>query len=302
MTFERDRLALFASHGFEGESRWVTDRDGRRTYTVGRGEGPCPTVVVHGGLSQASEWSLLAGKLPGHVIIPDRPGCGLSFQIDYRGSNYRQDAADWLAELVDSIGADQIDLVGNSMGGFFSMAFAVAHPDRVRRLILVGAPAGLDKKLPLFPRLWGSPITGPLITKAKITDPEKLRKRVFAQLLVAHPEKLSRAFLEVMVAGMALPGADRTAYTMLRTVTTLRGWRPHLMMRDDMARLRVPTLFIWGDSDAFAPPSSGQTLVARMPHAQIEILSDTGHQPHIDRPDAVADAIIGFLGTEPVGE
>ena len=148
----------------------------------------------------------------------------------------------------------------------------------------------------------GSPITGPLITKAKITDPEKLRKRVFAQLLVAHPEKLSRAFLEVMVAGMALPGADRTAYTMLRTVTTLRGWRPHLMMRDDMARLRVPTLFIWGDSDAFAPPSSGQTLVARMPHAQIEILSDTGHQPHIDRPDAVADAIIGFLGTEPVGE
>ncbi len=300
--FEQQRLALFARHGFEGESRRVADREGRTTYVLRRGEGAPPTVLVHGGLSQASEWALLAGKLPGHVVVADRPGCGLSSPIDYSGVDFRMAATDWLLDVMDGIAAHQVDLVGSSMGGFFSMAFAVAHPDRVRRLILVGAPAGLDRKLPLFPRLWGNPVTGPLITRSRITDPEVLRKKVFARLLVARPERLSRAFLEVMVAAMALPGVDRAAYTMLRNVTTLRGWRPHLMMRDDMARLPVPTRFVWGDDDAFASPSSGRAMVAEMPHADIVRLADTGHLPHVDSPDAVADAIVRFLGPRPAGE
>ena len=138
-TFERKRLALFARYGFAGESRWVTDREGRTTYMIGRGEGPCPTLLIHGGLSEASEWALLAGRMPGHVIIPDRPGCGLSQPSDYRGVDYRKAADSWLRGLVDGIGTEQVDLVGNSMGGFFAMAFALAHPDRVRRLILPGS-------------------------------------------------------------------------------------------------------------------------------------------------------------------
>lgn len=287
-TFERQRLALFARHGFAGASRWIADREGRRTYIIGRGEGPCPTLLLHGGLSQASEWSLFAGRVPGHVIIPDRPGCGLSYPIDYRKTDYRKAAAVWLLDLVDGIDAEQVDLVGNSMGGFFAMAFAIAHPDRVRRLVLVGAPAGLDKALPLFIRLWGNPITGPVINKLKITDPEVLRTRVFARLLVAHPETVPLDLLEMAIAAAAIPGADRTAYTMLRAVSTLHGWRRQLMMRDDLAKLTVPTLFLWGDKDAFAPPSSGQDMAARMRNARIEVIPDAGHLPHLDRPDTVA--------------
>ncbi|MGF1470403.1 MAG: alpha/beta fold hydrolase [Rubrobacteraceae bacterium] len=297
--FERQRLALFARYGFEGESRWVADRKGRRTYMIGRGEGSCPTVLVHGGLSQAGEWALLAGRLPGPVIVPDRPGCGLSYPIDYRDVDYRTAAASWLLDLVDGIGAEQVDLVGNSMGGFFSMAFALAYPDRVRRLVLTGAPAGLDQHIPLFLRLWGNPITGPLMTRLGITVPpntEALRKRVFSTLLVAHPEKVPRDVLEISLAGMAsIPGTGLTSYSILRTVTNLRGWRPRLMMREDMARLPVPTLFVWGAADAFAPPSSGQEMVARMPDAHVEVVSSSGHLPYLDRPDAVADSITGFL-------
>ncbi len=297
--FERERLALFTLYGFEGESRWVTDRKGRSTYMIGRGEGPCPTVLVHGGLSQASEWALLAGRLPGHVIIPDRPGCGLSYPIDYRNVDYRSAAASWLLDLVDGIGAERVDLVGNSMGGFFSIAFALAYPDRVRRLILPGAPAGLDRRIPLFLRLWGNPVIGPLMIRLGITVPqsaEALRKRVFATLLVAHPEKVPLDVLEVARAGMTLiPGAGLTSYTILRTVTNLRGWRPRLMMRDDLAHLPVPTLFVWGDADAFVLPSSGEDMAARMPEAHIEIIPDAGHLPWLDRPDAVAAAITDFL-------
>ena len=302
-TFERQRLELFGNHGFDGASRSIKDRDGREIYLITRGEGSQPTLLVHGGLSEASEWCLLASKLGDHVVIPDRPGCGLSYPIDYLGVDFRQHAARWLLDLADGIQAEQIDLVGNSIGGFFSIAFALANPDRVRRLVLVGAPMGLLRQIPLFPRLWGNPIVGPVLIKLGLIepkDPETLRKQVFASLLVARPDDLPLDFLEVSVAAGTLPGAQRASYTMLRTISTLRGLRSHIMLRDDMANLSVPTLFIWGEADAFAPPSNGQEVAAQMPVAQIEILADAGHLPYLDQPDAVAALITKFL-TDPSG-
>jgi len=298
-TFERERLALFARHGFDGDARRIADRQGRTTYVIARGEGgPCPTVLVHGGLSEASEWCLLAGLLPGRVLVPDRPGCGLSYRVDYRGTDYRGAAAEWLLDLVDGIGAGQVDLVANSMGGYFSIAFALAHHDRVRRLALVGAPPGLGGELPLFLRLWATPVVGSLIGRMKITDPETLRKRVFP-MLVTHPEKVPLDFLQIAVAADALPGADRTSSSMLRRVGTLRGWRAELLLTDDMARLPVPTLFAWGDGDKFVPRARGEAVAARMPDARFEVIPDAGHVPYLERPEAVAAAVNGFLAPGP---
>ena len=294
--FERNRLQLFAENGFAAEGRRIMDREGRETYLIGRGDGPQPTILVHGGLSEASEWCLVAGRITGRIVIPDRPGCGLSYRIDYRRVDYRQAASDWLLDLIDGLGADRTDLVANSMGGFFAMAFATAHPERVRRLILVGAPAGLDAELPLFPRLWGNPVIGPMVGKlvARMNAAEVLRGRVFP-MLVADPEALPLGLLEVALAATKLPGAGGAAHTMLRSVLTLRGWRRHLMMRDDMAKLPVPTLFVWGDKDAFAPPSSGEDMAARMPKAGIETIADAGHKPYLDQPAATATVINAFL-------
>lgn len=297
-TFERKRLELFELNGFKGRTRRIPDRLGREVYLIERaGRGP-PTVLVHGGLSEVSMWALLAGKLPGHVIIPDRPGFGLSYQIDYSGVDFRGAAIDWLLDLLDGLEADEVDLVGNSIGGFFAILFALAHPQRVRRLVLIGAIPGLHQSLPLFPRLWGNPITGPLISRMRISDPEVYRARVFGSILVAQPEKVPSAMLELAVAATALPGVDRTSYTMLRAVSTLRGWRRQLMLRDEVQKLSVPVLFIWGDADAFAPPSVGQEMARKMSDARIEILPDAGHLAHVDRPDAVAALMREFLSHE----
>ena len=84
----------------------------------------------------------------------------------------------------------------------------LAHPDRVRRLVLVGASAGIDRSLPVLPRLWGNAITGPLIRRLRITAAETLRKRVYAPLLVAHPEEVPLELLAMDIAAAALPGVD----------------------------------------------------------------------------------------------
>ena len=141
--FEQLRLAAFAHRGFAGEGRRIPDRAGRESYALVSGDGPCPTVLVHGGVDNTIEWAEIAARLDGPVVIPDRPGFGLSHPHNYYLVDFRNDAVRWLLELADGVGMQQIDLVGNSMGGFFAIAFAAAHPERVRRLILSGSAAGL---------------------------------------------------------------------------------------------------------------------------------------------------------------
>jgi pimeloyl-ACP methyl ester carboxylesterase len=292
--FERDRLALFSRWGVEGQSRRIPDRRGRETYAVAVGDAS-PTVLVHGGLSDASEWALLAGGLDRPLVIPDRPGYGLSYRIDYRKLDFRRDAADWLLELTSGLGVETIDLLGASMGGFFALAFATAHPERVRRLVLLGAPVGLFRDAPLFLRLWGNPIVGRLISRMKMPDAETLRKRAYSGL-VAHPERIPVEVLEVALAAGALPGTALTTRTMLHAVTSLRGLRPAVWMGDDIVHLEVPTLFLWGDHDGQAPPSIGAEFSRRMPEAELTIVDDAGHMPHLDQPDNVATLVRRFLG------
>ena len=298
--FERERLALFARYGFEGQSRRIVDGKGRSTYLIARetkADRRPLTVMIHGGLSQASEWVPLAGELEGRVVIPDRPGHGLSYPIDYRGVDFRRSAVDWVTHVLDSAGAEQADFVGNSIGGFFSIAFAIEHPERVRRLVLIGAAAGLHRELPFFARLWGNALTGQLISRMTITDPETFRKRVLGTLVMAHPERMEPEHLRLLTAAGNLPGVPESSFRMLRRVTTLRGWRRELLLPEEAARVRVPTKFIWGDRDAFAPPERGREVAARMSGADFQVVEDAGHVPHFDRPQIVSDSVTGFLST-----
>jgi len=293
--FEQSRLALFARNGFQGQGRGIGDRRGRKTYAIVRGVGPSPTILVHGGLSEASQWYRVAPHLDGSVVIPDRPGCGLSYRIDYSGVPYQQAAEAWFSDFVDGLGADRVNIVANSMGGYFATVFTAAHPERVRRLVFVGAPAGLDRPIPLFLRLWGNPVVGRAVGRmVRKTGSEDLRKRAF-RILSAHPERVADEYLEIAAAAARLPGAEVAARTMLRTVLDFGGWRTRMMTRDTLASIDVPTQFIWGDRDAFAPPSSGQDMVHRMRHAAIDIVPDAGHLPHMDEPEIVATAINDFL-------
>ena len=178
-------------------------------------------------------------------MIPDRPGFGLSGPHDYRRVDYRADATRWLLDLTDALGAEQIDLVGGSMGGFLAIAFAAAHPERVRRLVLSGAPGGLFPRMGLFLQLWATPGIGALISRIKFRDTETLRKRAFGGYLV-RPDRLSADLLAVALAGINLPGTAETNRAILRAVATLRGWRPDMRLDDALAALQVPTLFVWG--------------------------------------------------------
>jgi pimeloyl-ACP methyl ester carboxylesterase len=180
------------------------------------------------------------------------------------------------------------------MGGFFAIAFATAHPERVRRLVLSGAAGGLFPKPGLFLQLWATPGIGALIAKIPFRDTETLRRRAFGSYL-AHPERIAADLLDVALLGINLPGKADTNRAILQAVATIRGWRPELRLDDALAALTVPTLFVCGEHDSLCPPNIARELTTRMPDVHITVIPDAGHIPHLDQPQPVATALNQFL-------
>jgi pimeloyl-ACP methyl ester carboxylesterase len=98
------------------------------------------------------------------VLAVDRPGHGLADAFDYQGVDILAHARRFLGDILDSEGLPAVPIVACSMGGLWSVAFALSHPDRVPQLLLVGAPAGIQRSVPLLMRLGTLPILNPLLS------------------------------------------------------------------------------------------------------------------------------------------
>ena len=106
---------------------------------VGRGE---PLLVIHGGNGVGAHWLPLMARLPGRrLIVPDRPGCGLTDGFIYDGVDMRSHGVGFVEGVLDALHVERTSIIGNSMGGYYALCFALAHPDRVHKLILAGGPA-----------------------------------------------------------------------------------------------------------------------------------------------------------------
>ncbi len=294
-SFSDDRLALFRAHGFEGEAGWLANSAGLRTATVFGGEGDRTVVLVHGTAMQAGEWALVAAKLGGRIVIPDWPGCGLSDPVDIRRSDPRKFGESWLAGVVDALGVEQVDIVGSSTGGYFALALALAQPQRVRRLVQVGAQPGLIRAAPLIFRLLATPGLGNLMMRKQPKDAEANRKEVYSNL-VAHPERIPVEILENDLAAMVLPHAASTALALFRSlISPLGGVRPNLLIADELPNLTVPTLYLWGTEDNFVRLEKVRQVLERAPAVRLQTVSGAGHLLTLEEPGAIAEAVEEFL-------
>ena len=118
-----------------------------RVHLLEAGTGE-PALIFHGGDGEAVDWAPLIGRIQDrvHMFAVDRPGFGLSDPFDYRRVDLRKHAAEFVSSVLDALGLKSATLIGGSMGGLFALSTALAHPDRVRNLILVGTPVGILKR------------------------------------------------------------------------------------------------------------------------------------------------------------
>lgn len=196
--------------GSSVRSRHLEVGAGNRVHLLDKGAGP-PLVLLPGGASFAAFFLPLLNELEGvHAMAPDRPGQELSDPVDLPRDRFRETAVAWVDRMLDALELDATALLGHSGGGMWALWYALAHPDRVTRLVLVSPPALPKTRLPLPLRLMGTPWLGELVSRLVPPTPQSLVR--FAGVmgegttLARHP-----ALLDLWAATGRDPIADRAA-------------------------------------------------------------------------------------------
>jgi pimeloyl-ACP methyl ester carboxylesterase len=286
---------LLAYYGVNATSRFVDLTSPRmRAHVIEAGDGE-PVVILHGGDGEAVNWAPLMGPLQhnARIFAVDRPGFGLSDPFDYRQVDLRAHAADFVVSLLDALGLESATLIGGSMGGFFALAAVLAHPERVRRLLLVGIAAGTVKDMGLAMRtICGVPGMAEQFMEGR--DTMEAQKGQYREIFNVDPAILPDLYFETRIAGLRLPSERGTWATLLPRLSSLEGTRPEVYLGDDLPHIQTPTLVLWGEKD-MAPAEVGRMITARIPGARFEFMPGIGHFPFLEAPERCSQLISEFL-------
>jgi pimeloyl-ACP methyl ester carboxylesterase len=298
---EGAQAALLARYAPGTRVRRVAWSQGE-TQVLELGEGR-PLLLLHGGADSACEWVPILAALAGNhrVIAVDRPGHGLADPFDYRNVNLFDHARTFLHDVIDALELRAVDIVANSMGGLWSVVFAIDHPDRVSRLAIVGAPPGVIRRVPLQLRVFGLPLVGRPLGRRLLSNPTRDSSRKFwGQVLVANPERLDDALLDADVAHMRRNNGSIAS--MMASIIDLGGLRRRLILGEDWQRLDVPMVFLCGEHDAFVTPDmrrAWHAIAAQNPNIHVIAIPGAGHLPWLDEPERVVEELERFLITAP---
>ena len=270
------------------EGRYLTIGGVRMHYMVG-GEGP-PLVLLPGLASSIrASWDKLLPHLTERfrVYAVDLPGQGDSEKPTRRYTfEYGVEA---IEGFLDALRLEAAHLAGSSAGGIVALATALRHPERVLRLVLIDS-AGFGREVNFGLRLLSLPIIGELVT-----SPRRWLIKLSLRQNVSDPSYISDDVLDEFCRVRQQPGAKEAVLSVLRHSLTLRGMRPHLVLKNQLHLLQAPTLIIWGAKDKVIPVAHAHIGHRLIPNAKLHIFKDAGHDPVTERPLEVARLVSEFL-------
>lgn len=257
---------------------------GLRTNFHDLGQG-FPVLMIHGsgpGVSAYANWRLVMPELARsrRVIAPDMAGFGFTDRLP--GATYTMDG--WVAQaigLIDALDLAQVDLVGNSFGGALSLALAIRHPERVRRLVLMGA-AGVNFELtPALDAVWG--YTPSFENMRKVMD-----WFAFDRSLVT--DELAQLRYEASVR----PGFQES-YAAMFPAPRQRWVESLASNEEDIRKLPHETLIIHGREDQVLPLSNSIRLSHLILRSQLHVYGRCGHWTQIEHAKRFAQLVGNFL-------
>ena len=245
------------------------NRDGVEIYYEVHGSGP-PLLLTHGYSSTSAMWQGQIEALSKHhkLLLWDMRGHGQSdYPDDPRAYSEALTVAD-MAALLDEVGAHSAIVGGLSLGGYMSLAFYRAHPERVRALLIID--------------------TGPGFKKDDAREAWNRRAHDTA-------ERFEREGLAVLKS----LSRERSSVSHRDASGLARAARGMLTQRDArvielLPNIKVPSLIVVGADDAPFLAASDY-MAAKIPAAQKVVIPAAGHAVNIDQPQAFIDAVLPFL-------
>lgn len=250
-------------------------------FEVGRGE---PVVLVHGLGDDHRAWRRVVAPLMlrRRVVLYDFRGHG-GTALGAADGTLRQ-LGDDLVALLDALGLERATIAGFSLGGTIAMRAAIDHADRIAALALVGTSSRVNRAA----RDWYQ-------ERAALVERDDPALR---ETLDADTEAVYRNRPQETADGLAIrrsATADPRGYAnACRAMASLHE-RP---LDDELGAIRVPTVILAGAADQHCPPRAGEIIAARIAGSRLVVLPDTGHPLPVERPDEVAEAVLGLEGAQ----
>lgn len=229
-----------------------------------------PVVLLHGAGGNHLHWPSDVRRMTGfRVYALDLPGHGKS---GGRGLQSVQAYADTVLDWMTAAGLHRAALVGHSMGSAIALALALAHPDHVSALGLLGAGARLQVNPALLENAASSTTYQTAISMVVSWSfspeaPSQLVEQAARRMADTRPTVLHGDFL-------ACDGFDLTTR---------------------VAEIGQPTLVICGEDDKMTPRRHAQYLASALPDARLEVIPGAGHMVMLEKPQQVAGLLAGFL-------
>jgi 2-hydroxymuconate-semialdehyde hydrolase len=249
---------------------------------VGEGQ---PLLMIHGsgpGVSAWANWRLPIGALSPHFrcLAPDMAGFGYSTVPE----GYEFTRANWLDQLVafmDAIGLDKAHVIGNSFGGSMALALAIAHPDRVDRLVLMGSVGVPFEITDGLDAVWGY--------EPSIENMEKIM-RIFAYNQALVGEDLVRLRYEAS----ARPGIHES-YSAMFPAPRQRWVEAMALAEADVRAIPHKTLLVHGRDDKVIPLQTSLTMNQWIVDSQLHIYGRCGHWTQIEHAAPFSKLVADFL-------
>lgn len=232
-----------------------------------------PLLLIHGAGASRLVWTsdlrriqdagVIAVDLPGHGRSPG-PACASIPAY-----------ADALIALMDALGQEQVIACGHSMGGAIAQQMAISYPERVAGLVLIATGARLRIHYELMVRSQHD----------AVATAELLDSWLWSEQTEETLKALARKELLALPAGTL--HSDYLACD-------------HFDSRPYLSQIAVPSLVIAGTADRVTPPRLSATLAAGIAHAESVTLTGAGHYLILEQPEAVAQAISGWLARHPM--
>jgi len=235
-------------------------------------------IFLHGLADSSHTFELLLHFLPQfiHAIALDQRGHGNASQpkFGYQTSDFVTD----LLMFMDAIQIERAIIVGASSGGFVARSFALNHPKRTQGLVLLGTPAALGDNLTVLEK-WESIITN----LADPVNPEFVRNFTIG----LGSQQVPQEFVEESIKdSLKVP-----AHVWRETFAGIM----REQFPDDLARIDVPTLVVWGEQDSILTRSEQEAITETIPGSNLVGVAESGHMLYWEQPQSVALHVVKFI-------
>ena len=234
---------------------------GHRLRVERRGSGPPSFLCLHGLVDTLEIWDRLVDPLAalGEVVRYDQRAHGESDAPP--GEYAREDLAGDAVAVLDQLGIERAVLIGHSMGGIVAMTTALAHPDRVAGLVLIGTASQCSERVAGF----------------------------YDRIAAAGESEGNEGLARVIYGRDTDRRVRGDAGGIARVTRTLKSLYTD-PLTPKLAGLACPVLLLVGERDPMGPRAS-EIILDHLPSATLRVVPEQGHWLHVDVPDVVMDSL-----------